>query len=56
MSYAKAKVQAATIAAVDNKEQVNFKIQGMTCKGGEEHVNNELSKVNRILTYKTSYA
>lgn len=54
--YPKPKVQAATVAVTDNKQQVNFTIQGMTCEGCEEHVNNELSKVAGILTYKTSYA
>lgn len=54
--YPKPKVQAATIADVDNKQQVKFTIQGMTCEGCEEHVNNELSKVAGVLTYKTSYA
>ena len=55
MFYPKPKVQAATVAAVDNKEQVNYTIQGMTCEGCEEHVNNELSKVNGVIAYKTSY-
>lgn len=54
--YPKPKVQAATVAAVDNKQQVNFTIQGMTCEGCEEHVNNELSKVTGVIAYKTSYA
>ncbi len=53
--YPKPKVQAATVAVLDNKQQVNFIIQGMTCAGCEEHVNNELSKVNGVLAYKTSY-
>ncbi|MDF2188650.1 mercuric transport protein MerTP [Paraflavitalea sp. CAU 1676] len=44
------------IAAVDNKQQAKFTIQGMTCKSCEDHVNNELSKVPGILTYTTSYA
>lgn len=48
--------QAATVAVVSNKQQVNFTIQGMTCEGCEEHVNNELSKVNGVIAYKTSYA
>ena len=56
MFYPKPKVQAVTIAAVDIKQQVKFTIQGMTCAGCEEHVNNELSKVNGVLVYKTSYA
>jgi len=53
--YPKPKVQTATVAAVDNKQQVKFTIQGMTCEGCEEHVNNELSKVKGVLAYKTSY-
>ena len=54
--YPKPKVQAATVAFIDNKLQVNLTIQGMTCEGCEEHVNNELSKVNGVTAYKTSYA
>ena len=54
--YPKPKAQAATVAMFDNKQQVKFTIQGMTCEGCEEHVNNELSKVKGILAYKTSYA
>lgn len=46
----------ASLAVVDNKQQVKFTIQGMTCEACEEHVNNELSKVNGVITYKTSYA
>lgn len=53
--YPKPKVQAA-FAVVDNKQRVKFTIQGMTCEACEEHVNNELSKVNGVLAYKTSYA
>jgi copper chaperone CopZ len=56
MFYPKPKVQLATTAIVDNKQQVKFTIQGMTCEGCEEHVNNELSKVAGVLSYKTSYA
>jgi copper chaperone CopZ len=54
--YSKPKVQAAIVAAVDNKQQVQFTIQGMTCEGCEEHVNNELSKVHGVLSYNTSYS
>jgi len=54
--YPKPKIQVATLAAVDNKQQVKFTIQGMTCEACEEHVNNELSKVAGVLAYKTSYA
>ena len=54
--YPQPKVQAATVAIVDNKQQVNYTIQGMTCEGCEEHVNNEVSKVAGVIAYKTSYA
>lgn len=55
MFYPKLKVQT-TLAVVDNKQQVKFTIQGMTCEACEEHVNNELSKVPDVVSYKTSYA
>ncbi len=54
--YPKPKVQPSTVTTIDSKQQVKFIIQGMTCKGCEEHVNNELSKVRGVLIYKTSYA
>ncbi len=54
--YQKPEVHAATITAFENKYQVNFTIQGMTCAGCEEHVNTELSKIKGVLAYKTSYA
>lgn len=55
MFYPAPKMQATSIATVDNKQEVKFIIQGMTCEGCEEHVNNQLSKVNGVLAYKTSY-
>jgi copper chaperone CopZ len=54
--YPKPEIKAASVAVVDNKQQVKFTIHGMTCEGCEEHVNNELSKVSGVLAYKTSYA
>lgn len=54
--YPKAIMQTTTVAAAGNKQQVKFAIQGMTCTGCEEHVNNELSKVNGVIAYQTSYA
>ncbi|RYY47380.1 MAG: mercuric transport protein MerTP [Chitinophagaceae bacterium] len=54
--YPKPKVQAATVAVVDNKQQVKFTIQGMSCSGCELEVNNELSKVAGVIAYNTSYA
>ena len=56
MFYAKSKVQVVSIAAINNKQQVMFSITGMTCKGCEAHVNDEVSKVDGVLDYKTSYA
>jgi copper chaperone CopZ len=55
MFYPKPKAQTTALAAIDNKQQVKFTIQGMTCEACEEHVNNELSKVSGVLAYKTSY-
>src|SRR5436190_9540449 len=49
MFYPKPKLQAITPVVVDNKEQVKFAIIGMSCVDCEEHVNNELSKVNGVL-------
>ncbi len=54
--YPKPNVQTAIITAVDNKQQVKFTIEGMTCAGCEGNVNNELSKVAGVLDYNTSYA
>lgn len=54
--YPKAKEGATTVNVVENRQQIIFTINGMTCEGCEEHVNNELSKVNGVLSYKTSYA
>lgn len=56
MFYPKSKGPVASVAAIDNKQQVRFTIQGMTCEGCEEHVNNQLSKVNGVMAYKTFYA
>ena len=52
----KPKVQATIHTTTDNKQQVKFTIQGMTCSGCELEVNNQLSKVNGVIAYKTSYA
>ena len=56
MFYPKPKVQAASVATINSKQQIKFTIQGMTCEACEGHVNNELSKVAGVLAYKTSYA
>ena len=54
--YPNPKVQAATVSIIDNKTQVKFTIQGMTCEACELEINNEISKVNAVLAYKTSNA
>lgn len=56
MFYPKPKIQATTPVQPDNRQQVKFTIAGMTCESCEEHVNHELSQVNGVLAYKTSYA
>jgi mercuric ion transport protein len=56
MFYSQPKLQSVIIAAFDNKQEVNFTVQGMTCASCEEHVNNEVSKVKGVIAYKTSYA
>jgi mercuric ion transport protein len=50
------KTQSLALTKVDNKKQVKFIIQGMTCAGCEVEVNNELSKVSGVTAYNTSYA
>lgn len=52
--YPKQKAHAISVVA-DTTQTVKFIIQGMTCAGCEEHINNELSKTAGVLTYKTSY-
>lgn len=56
MFYSKQKIPATSLTVVDHQQQVKFIIQGMTCEACEEHVNSELSKVNGVLAYVTSYA
>ncbi len=56
MFYPTPKVEAAISAVEDNKQQVSFTIQGMTCEACEEHIDLELSKVAGVLSYKTCYS
>jgi mercuric ion transport protein len=53
--YPKPKVEVAKTSVDNTNQKAIFIIQGMTCEGCEAHVNNELSKVAGVLTYKTSY-
>ncbi len=54
--YPTPKVPSTTVAIVNNRQQVKFAIQGMSCEGCEAEVNNEIAKVNGVLAYQTSYA
>lgn len=54
--YAKQKAQTPVTLQGDNKKQVTFNVEGMSCESCENHINNELAKVNGVLSYKTSYA
>lgn len=56
MLIPKPKAQATMLTAIDNRQQIRFTIQGITCASCELEVNNELSKVNGVIAYKTSYA
>ena len=56
MFYPKAKAQVVPVAIINNKVQVSYNIQGMTCEACEEQVNIELSKVKGVVAYATSYA
>ncbi len=47
---------SVVIAAANNKQQVKFVINNMTCEACEEHINLELSKLAGIISYKTSYS
>ena len=58
--YAKAfysKPQETNVIVVDksNIQEVVFKIKGMTCESCTEHVNREISKVNGVIQFQTSY-
>jgi copper chaperone CopZ len=44
-----------TVVDKSNIKITEFKISGMTCASCEEHVNNEVNKLNGIATSKTSY-
>ncbi len=44
-----------TVVDKSNIKITEFKISGMTCASCEEHVNNEVNKLNGIATSKASY-
>ncbi|GEP98528.1 mercuric transport protein MerTP [Chitinophaga cymbidii] len=55
MFYPEGKGEVSEHKALDNKQQAKFTIQGMTCASCEAHVNNEISKVQGVLSYTTSF-
>ncbi len=54
--YPRPKAGTTRISIAGTNQQAVFNIQGMTCQACEAHVDNELSKVNGVLAYKTSYS
>lgn len=52
----KPNAQAIILAVTDNRQQVRFSIHDMSCAGCELEINYELSKLNGVIAYKTSYA
>lgn len=54
--YPKPEKQSVLVVESNNMQVASFNIKGMTCVSCEQHVNNELSKVNGIIDYNTSYA
>lgn len=53
--YPKLELATGEMSGIGTSKQVIFKVQGMTCEACESHVDNELSKVDGVLSYKTSY-
>lgn len=51
------KPQQTKVIVVDKTDiqQAVFKIKGMTCESCTEHVNSEISKVNGVIEFNTSY-
>lgn len=53
--YPKPKEIKVIVVENNNIQQAVFKINGMTCESCAEHVNNEISKVNGVIEFQTSY-
>lgn len=53
--YPKPKEIKVIVVDKNNIQQAVFKIKGMTCESCAEHVNNEISKVNGVIEFQTSY-
>jgi mercuric ion transport protein len=53
--YPKQKTITNTITPINTKQKIKFMIQGMSCAGCEQTINNELSKLKGVIDYQTSY-
>lgn len=53
--YPKPQTQSAMVVESNNINTASFNIKGMTCKGCETEVNNELHKVAGVIDAKTFY-
>ncbi len=53
--YPKPKEIKVIVVDKNKIQQAVFKIKGMTCESCAEHVNNEISKVNGVIEFQTSY-
>jgi copper chaperone CopZ len=55
MFYSKKSVATVCTLDVSNRQDITFSIHGMTCAACAEHVNNELAKVDGVLSYLTTH-
>lgn len=53
--YSNPDAKIATGIVVPDKKQTTFAIRGMSCQSCEGEINNELSKLQGIIAYSTSY-
>ena len=56
MFYARPNVPLTIVQTVNNRQIAKFTIQGLSCAACEAEINNELSKLQGVLAYTTSYA
>lgn len=53
--YKKPKAVNNISNSIFNTQKINFTIEGMSCAGCEQAINNELLKIRGVINYKTSY-
>src|SRR2546421_1191168 len=49
------KAESLSVSTTENRKQVKFTIIGMTCAGCEVEINHQLSNVDGVISYQTSY-